>query len=450
MNKFVLPSSVVLASLGDAFVPVVGFIEDKGVEEENRSESRVYDQDFHEGETPGILPGVGAPFRTRIRIRTPPDFTANSVGVRTSDTVENGRRVVVWESDQPVYIFNVVAGRWQTARGNGVEVHYHPRHAFNVPEIVSALESARKHYSQWFFPFPWQTLKLSEFAGLDVYAEGYPTNIAFSENIGFLAPPGSEDNLVFWITAHEAAHQWWPNLVIPGRGPGQEVLSEGMCHFSAMLLLEAVKGQRARMDFARRIEHHYEKGRSASSEQPLTEVDGEGDRDGLSVVWYDRGGWAFWMLMQQMGREQLFSGLRTFVERYRINRDHPTFADLFAVLRPFAAQPTVFDDFVEQWFEKVTLPRFEVQSTSREPVGNRWRVSGRVVNAGTGRVWVDIAAATGERFTDGYREARTRVELPPDQPRTFVLEMDFQPDRVEVDPDVMVLQTGRKGARRSL
>ena len=449
VNKFIVPSSVMLSSLGDNFVPVVGFMEERGVVEENRAEERVYAPDFHVGDTPSILPGAGAPFRTRIRISTPPDFQANSVGQKTLDRLENGRRVVVWESDQPVYIFNVIAGRWQTARGDGVEIYYDRRHALNVPELMAGLEGARKFYSRWFYPFPWQTLKLSEFAGLDSYAEGYPTNISFSENIGFLARPGAEDNLVFWIAAHEAAHQWWPNLVVPGRGPGAEVLSEGMSHFSAMLLLEAVKGERARMDFARRIEHHYEKGRNAAAEQPLTGVDSGGERKGLGVVWYDRGGWAFWMLLQEMGREQMFAGLRAFVERYRTNKDHPALPDLFAVLRPHARDPQGFDDLVQQWFAAVTLPRFEFLAVSRAPLGNGWRVSGRLRNAGTGRITVELAASTGQRFTAGYRDARTRVRLEPEKPTDFSIETPFKPEAVEVDPDVMVLQQGRKGARHA-
>jgi hypothetical protein len=53
--------------------------------------------------------------------------------------------------------------------------------------------------------------------------------------------------------------------------------------------------------------------------------------------------------------------------------------------------------------------------------------------SGTGRVSVDLAAA-GTRFTDGYRDARTRVQLEPDQPRGFSLETDFEPDQVVVDP----------------
>jgi len=50
----------------------------------------------------------------------------------------------------------------------------------------------------------------------------------------------------FVVTAHEAAHQWWGNLLVPGKGPGGNVLAEGMAHFSTILLCEQVRGPRAR------------------------------------------------------------------------------------------------------------------------------------------------------------------------------------------------------------
>lgn len=222
--------------------------------------------------------------------------------------------------------------------------------------------------------------------------------------------------------------------------------------FSAMLLLEAVKGEAARADFARRIEHRYGKNRLADAERPLTLVDQHEQGEGVDSVWYDRGGWAFWMLMQAMGRAETFSGLHAFVQKYRGNPDHPALHDLFETLRPHAKDPAAFDDCVAQWFEAVTLPRFELSSVTREPDGARWRVRGRLRNAGSGRVSVDVAASRGERppkpgaSAPPYREARTRVALDSGGEADFSIEADFAPDIVVVDPDVMILQLGRNGA----
>jgi len=50
------------------------------------------------------------------------------------------------------------------------------------------------------------------------------------------------------VTAHEAAHQWWGNILTPANGPNGDFLSEGMAHFSTLLLFDKVKGPRGRME----------------------------------------------------------------------------------------------------------------------------------------------------------------------------------------------------------
>ena len=76
------------------------------------------------------------------------------------------------------------------------------------------------------------------------------------------------------VTAHEAAHQWWGNILTPGEGPGGDILSEGMAHFSTILLIEGEKGERARIEFCKRIEERYGDARQVDSERPLVKVDG--------------------------------------------------------------------------------------------------------------------------------------------------------------------------------
>ena len=94
-----------------------------------------------------------------------------------------------------------------------------------------SLDASRKYCSQWFFPYPWKELKLSEFPNLATYAQGFPTNIPFSEGVGFLTANTPEIHFAFEITAHEAAHQWWGNILAPGKGPG-ETFSPRAWHIS--------------------------------------------------------------------------------------------------------------------------------------------------------------------------------------------------------------------------
>jgi ABC-2 type transport system permease protein len=449
--EFILPAGVVLTSFLPTFTPVVGFLEDIGrKEDENDYEPRDYLPDFYKGRIDAGF-GLNRSYTTRIRLTGPAEYTWNSVGTRTGDKVEKGLRTTVWESDRPVRFFNVVAGRWAERRGQGTVVYYHPEHTYNIDEMSAALDAARRWYSEWFYPFPWRELKLSEFPNLDTYAQGFPTNITFSEGIGFLTKSDIKTDAVFMVTAHETAHQWWGNLVTPGDGPGGDILSEGMAHFSTLLLLEQMKGRRARMEFARRIEEDYGEDRRVDAEKPLVWTDGS--RPGDRSVMYDKGGWVFWMLLDHMGRERALAGLRRFIADWGEKPDHPVLQDFLATMRPFAPDAAAFDAFAKQWFHEVVVPQYELSGARKEKKGAGWEVVVKVKNSGTGRMPVLVAAARGERFTDEgkpkpeYRDARTPpVVLGAGEEKEVRIACAFEPERVLVDPDVRVLQLRRKSA----
>ena len=124
-GQFILDSGVVLAG----FTPAPGYIRSRGVDGENRYDTREYPDDFYEGETEPMFGSGGQPFTTKIRITVPEEYTANSVGRLTSEEVREGRRTVVWESDHPVRLFNIVAGRYAVKEGRGTSIYYHPDHA---------------------------------------------------------------------------------------------------------------------------------------------------------------------------------------------------------------------------------------------------------------------------------------------------------------------------------
>lgn len=451
LEEFILPSGVVLTSFTPSFAPVPGFQEDTGVDEDNRYEPRVYPDDFYEGITDPLF-GLSGSFTTRIAVTVPEGYTANSVGVLVEEKSGNGKRTFTWQSDHPVRIFNVVAGKWAEKRGGDTAVFYHPAHTYNVEEMSLALQGSRKYYSEWFYEYPWKELKLSEFPALSTYAQGFATNITYSEGIGFLTRDDPRAATAFAITAHEAAHQWWGNLVTPGEGPGGNVLAEGLAHFSADLLLEQVKGPLYAMEFRKRIESSYGNQRQADSERPMVKVDGS--KAGDTTVTYDKGGWAFWMLYDLVGREAAFAGLRDFVGRYEDGPDFPVLQDLLAVMREHAPDQAKFDAFLKQWFYEVAVPEFKIPESSRAKTAAGWEVRAKVLNDGTGLVSVEVAAARGERMDEkgapepGYRDARATIVLGPKESKEVTIPCSFEPDRVLVDPDVKVLQLKRNRALR--
>lgn len=448
-QEFIVPSGVVLTSFTASFVPVLGFVDTIGVDDDNRYEPKIYPDDHYHEVLPPLF-GNQYDFTTRVKVTVPEDFRANSVGVLENDEITGGKRTMTWVSDQPVRFFNVVAGRWAERRGEGTAIYYDPAHAYNIDEMSRALDAARRYYSEWFYPYPWKELKLSEFPALATYAQGFPTNITFSEGIGFLTKSDEKSRLATMVTAHESAHQWWANILTPGKGPGGNILSEGMSHFSTALLLEQLEGEQGRMAFLKRIEERYGDRRRKDAERPLVKIDGS--HQGDTTVTYDRGGWVAWMLMQQMGRERMLEGLRSFIVAFKDGPDYPMVEDLVDHLRPYSEDPVAYDAFVQQWIFGTVVPEYRLHDAEVETEGGVWHATVEVENAGTGRMPVEVAAVRGERFADDgsagadYHDARTTVVLDAGEKRQVEITADFEPEKLVVDPDVTILQLQRKTA----
>ena len=458
-GEFVLPSGVVMTSFSPRYFPAIGYIEGIGQKEgENDYEPRQYPDDFYEGVTEPAF-GSELPTTTRIRITTPADFTANSVGEKVSDSTSGGRRTVVWQSDHPVMAFNVVAGKWKVKQGTGTTLYYYGGHPYNVKEMSEALDAARRYYGEWFGAFPWKELKISEFPALATYAQGFPTNITFSEGIGFLTKSDPKTNLAFLVTAHESAHQWWGNMLQPGKGPSGNILSEGMAHFSTALLIEQMKGERDAIEFRKRIESRYGDRRRADAERKLLRLDGS--KDGDQTVTYDKSGWVFWMLMQRMGREATLRGMKEFIAAYSGNPDHPVLHDFVVHMRRYATDTVSYDDFVRQWFDTVVVPEYRVHNAKTVAgSGGDWITTAEVENVGTGRMPVEVAAVVGERFPSDttakakkqapYAIASATVTLGAKEKQTVTVRSRFKPERIVVDPGVRVLQLRRQSATAKL
>ncbi len=449
-GEFILPSGVVLTAFGPSFVPEVGYDEEIGIEDDkNRYESRVYPDDFYVGRTEAAF-GSGSAFTARVEVSGPAAYRYNSIGVLESEKVEAGVRTAVWKTDRKVRMFNVVAGKWAERKGEGTAIYYHPAHTYNIDELTLALNGARKYYSEWFREYPWKELKLSEFPSMATYAQGFPTDITFSEGIGFLTRQEKTGNAPFTVAAHEAAHQWWGNMLLPGKGPGGNLLSEGMSHFSTILLIEQVKGLSERIEFCKRIEENYGDSRQVDSEKPMVKIDGT--KPGDTTVTYDKMGWVVWMLLHEMGRDNLMRGLRDFQTAYDDSPDHPVLQDLTEFLRPYAPDPVAYDAFVKQWFHEVVVPEYTLADAKKTGTAGAFEVAVQVTNKGKATMPITIAAAKGERFDDkgvakaDYKDARAELTLAAGETKAVTLRCDFDPDRVLVDPDAVVLQLRRKTA----
>jgi ABC-2 type transport system permease protein len=444
-SEFILPSGVALDTQGQNFLPTPGFVEGIGVNAQNRIDPAEASDDHWRSVLPPVA-GPAAPFTARMEVTAPAGYTVNGVGRKIRESDAAGRTTVVWETEHPVRFLNLVAGRWASRKGEGVAVFHHPAHAHNAEVILRTLESSRRLFSTWFRPYPWSELRLSEFPDHATRARSFPTNIPFSEGIGFLTRRAGDAggiDLPVVVTAHEAAHQWWAHLLMPGAAPGADVLLEGMAHYSTLLLLEAEHGDASRAEFARGLESRYVGERRADAERPLLRiVDARGATDETAVQ--DKGAWVLWMLDELLGREAMLKGLRSFIARFEGSRDHPALHDLIEELRPLAPSEAAYETFVDQWFRKVTLPEFQIRGTRVERTSQGWALTATIANVGGGDVSVEVAALAGAA------EARTSIRLAAGGEAVARLVTPFEPEALRVDPGVRVLQLHRDRAQATL
>jgi len=473
-GEFLLPSGVVLTSFSTSFLPYPGFVEGAGVDEDNRRDAREYPLDHWKSR---VDPAFGPAWNmdVRLAVEGPSDWTINVVGVEKESTEQDGRTRTVWETEHPVRFFNIVGGPLESKEGEGARVYFSRRTPHNVDTMVKALAAARKSYGGWFGEYPWTNLRVTQFPGLAGYAQGFPGNISFSEGIGYLAKPlggdegedGEDANtldVAFYIVAHEAGHQWWGNIVMPGKGPGGNIISEGLAEFSSLMLVHHELGEKQGMALRRRWERAYSFGRSPDDERSINRTDGT--RPGDQVVTYNRAGFVFWMLRGVMGEDAMVAGLRAFVEKWKNGvetpegLDFPLIEDMVVSLREHAPDQAKFDAFVADWILGTKFPELEV-ADARIADGSTegaYTTEGSLRNIATGRsasaspIEV-VVRVVGEKPATPDAEAPfadVSVRLDGGEGTDFRIETTFKPVKVMVDPKVSLLFAGRQRCEKSL
>lgn len=391
--------------------------------------------------------GSDVPFEMECRIEAPEELDVLSAGdlvareeAAPGPTGEPYRRST-FRTDGPVFAFAILAAEYSIAKNGDDEVHYHPTHTYNLATILDALGDSRRRFEEAFGPYPHRLLRIGEFPRLAAFAQSYPTLMPYSEAIGFLTHCGEDPRTVdatYFVTSHEVAHQWWGYVVNAGASLGAQVLVESLAEYSAMVLIDEERGERARLRFLKHEEDRYLRARDADTEVALADLALEGQ-----PVWYNKGCLVFYMLERRIGRDRLLAALSEFAAEWRDSDSHPVLDDL---LRKIRAQHRGEDhgEFYEQWFEDVIVPDVAVLGATvrREGTGSTWSVEFRATNLGQGRVPVRVELLRGAwrpmepgALEEGAWETNggMRVRLEPGEAFEGTLSCTFPPEAIVID-----------------
>ena len=280
------------------------------------------------GEANGASPARNAfsPDAHWMTLRTTVSTSADQVALAPGDLEREwesgGRRYFEYVMERPfTHFYAVVSGRWRVLRdehqGVALEIHYHPGHEHNLERMMRAMKDTLDYGTAAFGPFPHRLLRIAEVPRYHRLAQSFPTLIPFGEAFGFLAGGMARGaryvDYPYYVTAHEVAHQWWGNQLLPAAGPGAQMLSESLAEYTALMVMKKALGTAPVQRFLRHELEQYldQRKDDASTEAPLAEVTGQ------RFVYYAKASLAMYALQHYIGENAVNDAARALLERYR-------------------------------------------------------------------------------------------------------------------------------------
>lgn len=316
---------------------------------------------------------------TDITLSTDAGQTPIAPGKRVSDVTRDGRRTARFVSTAPIRPrFSVQSARYaekhRQHRGVDLAVYYHPRHAWNVDRMLDAMQASLDLFQTNFGPYQFDHFRIVEFPAYGGYAQAFAGTIAFSESVGFIAEYNEEDTLdyVTGITAHEFAHQWWPNQMMGAEMEGYTFFVETLAQYSAHLVMKKLRGEDQIRRYLQFELDRYLGGRSwaPKEEPPLARVVGQ---DHIS---YRKGSVVLYLLTKRIGEDGVNRALRNMLARYKF-KDVP-YPRTLDVIAAFRAEAKTAEDqaLITDLFERVTLYDLKVtQPTATRRADGKWDVT---------------------------------------------------------------------------
>jgi len=311
-------------------------------------------------------------------ICTAPDQTALAPGYLKREFTRDGRRCFSYEMDRPMLDFYAfLSARWTVKRGAykgiPIEIYYDPKHAYNVDRMIEAVQMSLAYYEANFSPYQHKQVRIIEFPGYSAFAQSFANTIPYSESIGFIADLSDKEAIdyVFYVTAHEVAHQWWGHQVVGANVQGAAVLSESLSQYSALMVMEKEYGRAKMRRFLKYELDRYlsDRGREALEELPLYRVEDQ------QYIYYQKGSLVFYRLREEMGEAALNRALHRFLQDKAYQQPpYTTTAELLDYIRAEAGpkQQTLITDL----FEKISFYDNRVEAAvARKRADGRYDVT---------------------------------------------------------------------------
>ena len=183
-------------------------------------------------------------------VSTSPDQIAVAPGYLKREWTENGRRYFEYDMDDTRInnFFSFLSGRFQVKRDQWkdvkLEIYYQSGHEYNLDKMMESSKAGLEYYEKNFSPYQYQQFRVLEFPRYRTFAQSFSNTVPYSEAIGFIERLKKSDDidLLYFVTAHELAHQWWGHQLIGSDTQGSNMMSETLAQYSALKVVEKKYG----------------------------------------------------------------------------------------------------------------------------------------------------------------------------------------------------------------
>jgi ABC-2 type transport system permease protein len=292
-------------------------------------------------------------------LTTDADQWAIAPGYLEREWTDAGRRHFIYRMDVPVLdFFAFQSARYAVRRDRwndvAIEVYYQPGHEYNLERMIDATKASLDYYTTNFGPYQYRQFRIVEFPRYATFAQAFPNTVPYSEGIGFIARvrEGDKDDIdyPYYVTAHEAAHQWWAHQVIGADVQGSTMLSETLAQYSALMVMKKKYGEAKMQKFLAYELDRYLVGRATEQkkELPLARVENQ------DYIHYRKGSLVMYALADYIGEDNLDRAIRAFRDANAFKGPpYPNTTQFLGYLRD--ATPAKYQYLIGDMFESITL-----------------------------------------------------------------------------------------------
>lgn len=312
-------------------------------------------------------------------ISTSLDQTAIAPGSLVKTWIANGRRYFNYKLDhQSLNFYSFISAKYKVARkkwkGVDLEVYYEKNHEANVPNMLKSMQKALEYYTTNFGPYYHKQCRILEFPRYASFAQSFPGTMPYSESMGFIMDlrevTNDDIDYVFFVVAHEIAHQYWAHQVSGADMQGSEMMSEGFADYSALMVMEKAYGKDKMKKFLEYEMNDYLTGRSSEleGENPLMKTAGQ------SYICYKKGSVVMYYLKEMIGEKNINKSLQNLISKYAYKK--PPFPTSIAAVNEFRkVTPDSLQYLIDDMFENITLFSNRIQVAKYKKVGNKYQVT---------------------------------------------------------------------------